>query len=64
MKQVRVDKLTRGNNQTQYNMFFGKLKQLFFDPAWWWWLEATIFFLLTQPNRGENGLLNRKPSRS
>lgn len=33
MTWVRVDSLTRGNNTTQFNVFFGKLDQLFFDPA-------------------------------
>ena len=46
MNEARVDKLSRGNGQTPYNIFFGKLDQLFFDLACWWWPEATIFFWL------------------
>ena len=44
MMSVRVDSLTRGSNKTQFNLFFGKLDQLFFDPARWWWPEVTPFF--------------------
>ena len=45
MAQVRVDSLTRGCNQTQFNLLFGKFDQLFFNHAWWWWwLEVTTFF--------------------
>ena len=44
MAQVKVDSLTRKSNQTQYNLFFGKLDQLFFDLAHWWWPKVTPFF--------------------
>ena len=44
MVRVRVDRLTRGSNKSQFNLFFGKLDQLFFDPACWWWPEVTPFF--------------------
>ena len=41
---VRVDNLTRGSNESQFNLVFGKLDQLFFDLARWWWLEVFILF--------------------
>lgn len=44
MVQVKVGSLTRGSSQTQYNLFFGKLDQMFFDHARWRWLEVTTFF--------------------
>ena len=44
MMRVRVDSLTRGSNKTKSNLFYGKLDQLFFDPARWWWPEVTPFF--------------------
>jgi hypothetical protein len=44
MIRVRIDRLTRGSSKTQFNLFFGKLDQLFFDPARWWWPEVTPFF--------------------
>lgn len=36
MTRVRVASLTRGNNKTTFNLFYGKLDQLFFDSACWW----------------------------
>lgn len=41
---VMVGSLTKGNNQTQFNLFLGKLDQLYFDPARWWWPKVTPFF--------------------
>ena len=37
MTHVMVDSLTRGNIKTRFNLFYGKLYQLYFDPACWWW---------------------------
>ena len=44
MIRVRIDRLTGGSSKTQFNLFFGKLDQLFFDPTHWWWPEVTPFF--------------------
>ena len=44
MAHVRVDCLTRGSIKTQFNLFFGELHQLFFDPTRWCWLKITFFF--------------------
>ena len=41
---VRVGRFTKGSNKTQFNMFFEKLDQLFFNPTRWWWPEITPFF--------------------
>ena len=43
MSRVREDCLTLGSGQTQFNLFFGKLDELFFDPARWWCLAVTFF---------------------
>lgn len=43
MTHVRVDTLSHGSGQTQIDLFFGILDQLFFDLARWWWLEITPF---------------------
>ena len=47
MIRVRVDRLTGGSSKTQFKLFFGKLDQLFFDPAYWWWPKVTPFFAYT-----------------
>jgi hypothetical protein len=44
MVHVREAILTIGSNKSQFNLFFGKLDQLFFDHARWWWREVTPFF--------------------
>ena len=53
MIRVRIDRLTRGSSKTQFNLFFGKLDQLFFDPARWWWLEVTPLLRLLSQRREE-----------
>ena len=61
---VRVDSLTRGAAKLKFNMFYGKLDQLFFDPArWWWWPEATLF-LAYLAKEMRKWITNRLPLRS
>ena len=43
MSRVRVDRFSRGCVQTQLNLLFGKLDQLFFNPTQWCWPEVTPF---------------------
>lgn len=50
MAHVRVNSLTRGSSQTQFNLFFERCDQIFFDFARLWW-HVTPFFLIGQ--RGE-----------
>ena len=44
MSCVRVDRLTCGSAHTQFNLLFGKLYQLFFNPTWWWCPEVAPLF--------------------
>ena len=45
MIRVRIDRLTKGSSKIQFNLFLGKLDQLFFDHACWWWPKDTPFFI-------------------
>ena len=43
MTQVKMDKLSHNNAQTQFKILFGKLDQFFFESARCRWLENTPF---------------------
>ena len=63
MTHVRGDRLTRGSNKTQFNLFFGKLDHLFFNLARLWWPEVTPFFAHSA-KKGRKWSLRKLPSRS
>ena len=40
---IVMDGLSRGCAKTQFNIFYVKLNEVFFDPSRWWSLEDTPF---------------------
>jgi hypothetical protein len=52
MAEVRVDNLTRGSSNTQFNLVFGKLDQLFFDLARWYVVARGYNFFASSAKEG------------
>lgn len=54
---VRVDSMIRGLTKTSFDLFYGKIDHLNFDPQEWRWSDDLRFFLYSYWKKEEASLI-------